>query len=146
MAGALKTYGMVVLIWSILAAVMSVLFGLNAVVGLMLQPAQPDFSGGANPSYLWGQQVGQVVMYVVVGAFLVWTMFLALLGLRIGPALGRLEPVRRWAIVWCAGNLILCPFGTGIGIWGLVLMLREETRHLLEGGDAGADLPVGIER
>lgn len=141
--GQLKTFGAVVLIWSILAAVLSVLMGLNTVVGFMLQPQyNPGMTGPGAQQFQFTQQMSQTIAYVLLGLSLVWTVSLAILGFRLGPALGRLEPVRRWGLVWCALNLVICPFGTGIGIWGLVLLTRPAVVAVLEGGGGG---PVGVE-
>lgn len=141
MAGKLKTFGTVVLIWSILAAVMSVLVGLNTVVSIMMQGLQapaPGMPAAAVKSYY----MVQYATWGIMGLGLLWTFMLGLLGLRIGPALARLDAVRRWSVIWCAANLVVCPFGTGIGIWGLILLTRPEAAAVLEGG---FEAPAGVE-
>ncbi|MHC5019658.1 MAG: hypothetical protein ACYTGX_06020 [Planctomycetota bacterium] len=140
MAGRVKTFGAVVLIWSILAAVMSVLVGLNTVVSVMMQGMQAP-GPGMPPAAVKSYYMVQYATWGILGLGLLWTFILALLGLRIGPALARLDDVRRWALIWCAANLIVCPFGTGIGIWGLILLTRPEAAAVLEGGVEG---PAGV--
>jgi hypothetical protein len=141
-ASRVETFGSVMLIWSILMGVAAVLFGLNSVVGAMLQPriVMDAAAGPAGRQFAMTQQWSQWAGFAMTGLALLWCLGLALAGLRIGPALGRIDSVRRWAIIWCVGNIIVCPFGTGIALWGLALLLRADAAELLESG-----APAGIE-
>ncbi len=140
-AARVETFGAVVVIWSVLMGVAAVLFGLNSVVGAMLQPQVEVGAGPGAQQFAMTQQMSQWVGFAVSALALLWCLGLALLGLRVGPAVGRIDPVRSWAIVWSVGNLIVCPFGTGIGLWGLTLLLRADTAELLESGGG----PVAVE-
>lgn len=123
----------------LVAAVLAVMASLLSI-GLTL--LQPDLGIRGLDSSLGGADIDPAVL-----ATLSWVSMLAMLALGLASAFGAIALLRSgsWALGLTAAILLCipcawplcCPFPAGIGIWAIVVLLREDVRAGL-GGTASA--------
>lgn len=100
--------------------------GLAGVIAASLRDSLSDIDGGAIAA--------PIIASIGVG-IAVFLLLLAAPSVIGGFGLLRYKPWSRvWMIIVSAFHLLHVPLGTALGVYGLVVLLNDETRQILESG------------
>jgi hypothetical protein len=116
---------------------LGILFMVAGFVSLLLGASLLSLGIGAAAIVTTGDYGGaRLAAYLTAAAFLAVAVAVLIWGgasLWTGAALRRHRPMARLvALVLAALNLVVIPFGTALGIYGLWVLLNERARQLFE--------------
>ncbi len=108
------------------------IFVLVAVAGFALAVGAAAIAGSAGP-VRFGSEMAARLTAVTIAVIAVIALVWGVLHLVAGRTLRRYRPsARLMSLGLAVGNLILFPFGTGLGAYACWVLLKDEGRSLFE--------------
>ena len=118
---------------STLYLVWGAIFVLVAVAGFALAAGAAALATSTG-AVRFGSEMAARLTAVSIGVIAVIALMWGLMHLLVGRTLRRYRPSARLMSLGLAiGNLILFPFGTGLGAYACWVLLKDEGRSLFEG-------------
>lgn len=118
---------------STLYLVWGAIFVLVAVAGFALAAGAAALATSTG-AVRFGSEMAARLTAVSIGVIAVIALMWGLMHLFVGRTLRRYRPSARLMSLGLAiGNLILFPFGTGLGAYACWVLLKDEGRSLFEG-------------
>jgi hypothetical protein len=118
---------------STLYLVWGAIFVLVAVAGFALAAGAAAIATSSG-AVRFGSEMAARLTAMSIGVIAVIALFWGVMHLFVGRTLGRYRPSARLMSLGLAiGNLILFPFGTGLGAYACWVLLKDEGRSLFEG-------------
>jgi hypothetical protein len=118
--------GIFYIIWgalSVLTGLAMLTLGMGAAAIITTTTARPDR----------GEEIAAGLAAVVLASLAVLVLVWGALHIANGIALRRFRPwARTLGLVFAVLNLFLLPFGTALGIYGLWVLVNDQTRRLFE--------------
>jgi len=137
MEGSIKGVGIAFIIWASLMLLGGLCLGASGIMGgAMIGSMRLDAPPGAEPMPEGAQTAVAAGVMGIYGCLGIGFVVVGLIGLLSGIKLVKLKGGRTGGIIFSIVNLINIPIGTALGIWGLIVLMKDESKQLLEGGGA----------
>jgi hypothetical protein len=84
------------------------------------------------------------ILIVVMAAVFLMTVAFSVPKVVAAYGLRKEKPwARVWAIIACCMSVMSVPFGTAVGVYGLIFLFGEQGKQYFEGVESGRSLPEG---